>query len=286
MNDLVSVLDVDAGLAELVPQDRRAEARRATAAATLGIAAGPWREAKNPDRARGGFGLLLVEGAMIRRVGIDGRFGAELLGPGDLLRPWQREGNVLGIEWSWRALTHARLAVLDTRWAARAAPWPQLGAELAGRALARSVRAVVAMAITQQPKLEERLWMLFWELAERYGRVHRRRRPPRSAADPRGAEPPRRRAPAFGVRRADAAGERRAPAPRRPLVGPPGRAAGRRELRRLVQEDRDLLDRGALGDALLLARLAEVEQADRRLVGGQRDGGASGGGVEHGHERQ
>jgi CRP-like cAMP-binding protein len=28
------------------------------------------------------------------------------------------------------------------------------------------------MAITQQPKLEERLWMLFWELADRYGRVH------------------------------------------------------------------------------------------------------------------
>jgi CRP/FNR family transcriptional regulator, cyclic AMP receptor protein len=172
MNDLVSVLDVDAGLAELVPQDRRTEARRATAAATLGIAAGPWREAKHPDRARGGFGLLLVEGAMIRRVGIDGRYGAELLGPGDLLRPWQREGNVLGIEWSWRALTHARLAVLDSRWAARAAPWPQLGAELAGRALARSVRSAVAMAITQQPKLEERLWMLFWELADRYGRVH------------------------------------------------------------------------------------------------------------------
>jgi CRP/FNR family transcriptional regulator, cyclic AMP receptor protein len=172
MNDLVSVLDVDAGLAELVPQDRRADARRATAAATVGIAAGPWQEARNPDRARGGYGLLLVEGAMIRRVGIDGRYGAELLGPGDLLRPWQREGNPLGAEWSWRALTPTRLAVLDTRWAARAAPWPQLGAELAGRALARSVRSAIAMAITQQPKLEERLWMLFWELADRYGRVH------------------------------------------------------------------------------------------------------------------
>jgi hypothetical protein len=172
MNDLVSVLDVDAGLAELVPQDRRAEARRATAAATLGVAAGPWREARNPERARGGYGLLMVDGAMIRRVGIDGRYGAELLGPGDLLRPWQREGGVLGVDWTWRALTQVRLAVLDTRWAARAAPWPQLGAELAGRALARSVRSAIAMAITQQPKLEERLWMLFWELADRYGRVH------------------------------------------------------------------------------------------------------------------
>jgi len=172
MNDLVSVLDVDAGLAELVPQDRRAEARRATAAATIVVASGPWREARNPDRARGGFGLLVVGGTMIRRVGIGGRYGAELLGPGDLLRPWQREGATIGVDWSWRALTQTRLAVLDTRWAARAAPWPQLGAELAGRALARSVRTVIAMAITQQPRLEERLWMLFWELADRYGHVH------------------------------------------------------------------------------------------------------------------
>jgi len=172
MNDLVSVLDVDAGLAELVPQDRRAEARRATAAATIGVAAGPWLEARDSDRARGGYGLLIVGGTMIRRVGIDGRYGAELVGPGDLLRPWQREANVIGVEWSWRALTQVRLAVLDTRWAARAAPWPQLGAELAGRALARSVRSVIAMAIAQQPKLEERLWMLFWDLADRHGRVH------------------------------------------------------------------------------------------------------------------
>jgi hypothetical protein len=172
MNDLVSVLDVDAGLAELVPQDRRAEARRATAAATLTIAAGPWKRARNPDRARGGFGLLIAEGTMIRRVGIDGRYGAELLGPGDLLRPWQRDSSMLGLEWTWRAVTPARLAILDSRWTARAAPWPQLGAELAGRALSRSLRTVIAMAIAQQPKLEERLWMLFWELADRYGRVH------------------------------------------------------------------------------------------------------------------
>ena len=27
------------------------------------------------------------------------------------------------------------------------------------------------MAISQQPRLDERLWMLFWELADRHGRV-------------------------------------------------------------------------------------------------------------------
>ena len=65
-----------------------------------------------------------------------------------------------------------RLAVLDPRWTARAAAWPQLGAELAGRALERSLRLVIGMAIAQQPRLDVRLWMLFWELADRYGKVH------------------------------------------------------------------------------------------------------------------
>jgi CRP/FNR family cyclic AMP-dependent transcriptional regulator len=172
MNDLVSVLDVDAGLAELVPQSHRQDARRATAAAIIGLPPGPWKEERASAHSRGGYGLLMIDGLMIRRADIDGRVGAELLGAGDLLRPWQREGDLLGVHWTWRAVTPVRMAVLDQRWAARAAAFPQLGTELAGRAFSRAVRAVVTMAITQQPRLEQRLWMLFWEIADRYGRVH------------------------------------------------------------------------------------------------------------------
>jgi CRP/FNR family transcriptional regulator, cyclic AMP receptor protein len=29
------------------------------------------------------------------------------------------------------------------------------------------------MAIAQQPRLDQRIWLLFWELADRHGRVHR-----------------------------------------------------------------------------------------------------------------
>jgi hypothetical protein len=176
VSDTVSVLDVDAGLAGLLPPDQLQAARQATAAAVIRSPAGPWRAAQHADRARGGYGMLVVDGLLLRRVGVDGRFGAELLGPGDLLRPWQRdadaeEGGTLDLQWTWRMATPVRVAVLDARWAARAANWPQLGAELAGRALARSLRLVVAMAVAQQPRLDVRLWMLFWDLANRYGRV-------------------------------------------------------------------------------------------------------------------
>jgi hypothetical protein len=47
-----------------------------------------------------------------------------------------------------------------------------VGAALAGRALKRSRRLVASMAIVQVPRLDDRLWMLFWELADRWGRVY------------------------------------------------------------------------------------------------------------------
>src|SRR3954447_6205042 len=111
---------------------------------------------------------------MVGGAGIEGRHAAELLGPGDLLRPWQHDGgdSTLEVDWAFRVVAPARVAVLDPRWTARAAAWPRRGAALAGRALMRSLRLVIAMAIAQQPRLDERLWMLFWDLADRFGKVH------------------------------------------------------------------------------------------------------------------
>lgn len=175
MSDQVSVLDVDPGLSELVPAEQRAQARQATGATILRYGTGPWRapERDTTERARGGYGMLVTEGLLLRRVAVGGRHAAELLGPGDLLRPWQGEAeSTLDVEWTWRVVASARLAVLDPRWTSRAAAWPQLGAELAGRAMSRALRLVTSMAIAQQPKLDIRLWMLFWELADRYGKVH------------------------------------------------------------------------------------------------------------------
>jgi CRP/FNR family cyclic AMP-dependent transcriptional regulator len=176
VSDSVSVLDLDVGLAGALPVDQLDAARQATAAAVVRAPAGPWRSAQNAERARGGYGMLVLDGLLIRRVGVEGRYGAELLGPGDLLRPWQHDsdgdaGGTLQLTWTWRVAAPVRMAVLDERWSHRAAGWPQIGTELAGRALARSLRLVVAMAVAQQPRLDVRLWMLFWDLADRYGRV-------------------------------------------------------------------------------------------------------------------
>ena len=132
-----------------------------------------WDAREDADRARDGFGLLILKGALIRRVGYGGRFGAELLADGDLLRPWEFDGDALiGFETGWRVLTRTRLAVLDLLWTERMGRYPRVGPALAGRVLLRTRRLAAMMAISQQPRLDDRLWMLFWELADRHGKVH------------------------------------------------------------------------------------------------------------------
>jgi len=121
-------------------------------------------------RARG-FGLLILAGLLVRRVG---RFGAELLGSGDIVRPWEHDGEetTVPFDTTWRVLAPTRLAVLDLAWARRMAPFPEIAGTLIGRAMDRSRRLAVNMAIAQHPRLEVRLEVLLWHLAERLGRVH------------------------------------------------------------------------------------------------------------------
>jgi hypothetical protein len=167
------VLDEDPELAELVPEGRRGAASQASLAAVIDVPAGMWDARQESDRARDGFGLLVLEGVLIRRVGYGGRFGAELLADGDLLRPWEFDGDdSIGFETGWRVLAPTRLAVLDLMWTERMGRYPRVGPALAGRALGRSRRLAAMMAITQQPRLDDRLWMLFWDLADRHGKVH------------------------------------------------------------------------------------------------------------------
>jgi CRP/FNR family transcriptional regulator, cyclic AMP receptor protein len=120
-----------------------------------------------------GIGLLVLEGLLLRRVGIDGRYGAELLGEGDLIRPWQGEGArpALRRTTGWQVLKPTRLAVLDENAERQFAVYPELTGRLVARALERSRNLAVNMAIVHQARVDTRLQMLFWHLAERWGRV-------------------------------------------------------------------------------------------------------------------
>jgi CRP/FNR family transcriptional regulator, cyclic AMP receptor protein len=51
----------------------------------------------------------------------------------------------------------------------RIARYPEVVSALFSRAVRRSRHAAVGMAIVQQPRVDIRLQMLFWELADRWG---------------------------------------------------------------------------------------------------------------------
>ena len=170
-----TVLLEDGDLGRAVPPDRREAAVRASAAATLFAPAGTWDPKGDAHRAYRGFGLLVLDGLLVRRVGFEQRVGAELLGPGDLLRPQDHDGEeaTLPFEATWRVLSPLRLAVLDRRWSERMAPFPEVAIELSARSLLRARRIANMFTVALHPKLDQRLHLLLWELADRFGRVHR-----------------------------------------------------------------------------------------------------------------
>lgn len=130
-----------------------------------------------PGQTAGAIGLLILEGLLLRRVGVQGRFSAELLGPGDLLQPWldtpQDDFGSVQQQLRWRVAEPLRLAVLDRAAAHRLSRFPSLGSALTTRALTRANAAMLQMAIVHHPRTETRVHMLLWHLADRWGRVSR-----------------------------------------------------------------------------------------------------------------
>jgi CRP-like cAMP-binding protein len=167
----VRVLIEDPDLGEGLSGARLREAERTCLSRIVRVPRGPWRpESRGLE---GGFGLLVLEGLLSRRVGRGGRFGAELLGPGDLLRPWDRpfEYGVVPFTADWRIIQRVSLAILDRRFALSAAPYPEIVVQLIRRTLLRSRRLAATMAAVHAPKVEARVHTLLWILAERWGTV-------------------------------------------------------------------------------------------------------------------
>jgi CRP/FNR family transcriptional regulator, cyclic AMP receptor protein len=168
---LCHVLVEDADLAEAVPPDRREQAIEECTAPEIRLPSGRWSSGST-TMAPDSIGYLVLQGLMLRRVSIDGRHGVELLGECDLLRPWQGEdAQTLSLDADWAVLEPGRLALLDGRFTRLLGRYPELAGRLFERAVRRSRRLVVNMAIIHQARVDERLYLLLWHFAGRWGRV-------------------------------------------------------------------------------------------------------------------
>ena len=112
----------------------------------------------------------MLDGLVGRRVLVPERGRSlELLGQGDLFRPWQDEAASFE-QLSWTVIEPAAIAVLDEPLASRAREIPQVLEALTDRALRRSRRLAVSAAIANTVGVEERLLLSLWQLAELWGR--------------------------------------------------------------------------------------------------------------------
>jgi CRP/FNR family transcriptional regulator, cyclic AMP receptor protein len=171
----ISIVDADLDLAELLDDEELERARREALARVQRLSPGEWDAgaAREADVHHRGF--LIVEGLLSRDVEVLGRRCCELIGPGDVMRPWRwdDEGSHVQAEIGWKVLEPTRLATLDHGLVLRIVPWPQLGVELFNRGTRRAHHLAVALAISHHQRVDDRLLLTLWHLAERWGRVHR-----------------------------------------------------------------------------------------------------------------
>jgi len=169
----VSLLDVDPDLGALLEEQRRTAARTELLVRVLRLARGQWAGGELGPANPGHVGLLVLDGAIAREVVLADSISTELLGPGDLIRPWSRARMepLLGQQVRWQVLAYTRLAVLNRAFGVALSRYPEVNSMLLERLDGRAERLATTKAIAQLNSVDRRLLALFWHLAEDWGRV-------------------------------------------------------------------------------------------------------------------
>jgi CRP/FNR family cyclic AMP-dependent transcriptional regulator len=168
------VLEEDPEIGERVAPGRREEVAAQAVARVELLQTGVWSEPDTPEGQREGYGLLVLEGILARRVTL-GRFDCtELLGQGDLLRPWTFSAAATASvpsEVVWNVVDPVRMANLDRRFSETVAPWPEIAATLMDRIVQRSRWLAFQLAVCHVVRVDTRLLLMMWHFADRWGRM-------------------------------------------------------------------------------------------------------------------
>ncbi len=171
--DLIRVFDADPDLLAGVTEPAAGHLRTRMAVRSVWVERGAWCPATEADEHNEDLGLLIVDGLLVRTLRVAGRECSELVGPGDLIRPWDSDAGAGSIACAsdWQVLKPARLAALDGRFAACVARWPAITSALLARSTRRSRGLAFQATIAHVRRAETRLLLALWQLADRWGRV-------------------------------------------------------------------------------------------------------------------
>jgi CRP/FNR family cyclic AMP-dependent transcriptional regulator len=167
---VIQLLREDPDLAEHMSPEARHQATELIRARVFRVPKGIWDP---PGIDHGTTGLLLLDGLMVRTLQLGRVSSSEVVGPSDIIRPWETEmiGSLVPGVTSWRVLEPAQVALLDRRVTALIGRWPELSASVAGRFLRRARSLAYLMAAQHFVRVEDRLLATLWHLASMWGRV-------------------------------------------------------------------------------------------------------------------
>src|SRR4051794_9255003 len=170
-----ALLELDPELGQLLSPDRGEQAGRELRVRVSTFGVGEWDGGRLANADPTHLGLLIAEGVLAREVVLGDTVSTELLGPGDIIRPWHLEGppELLPVAVRWNALSGVRLGLIDRRVAVALGRFPEVSAVIVDRLSERAQRLATTQAISQLNRVDRRLLSLFLHLPERWGRVSR-----------------------------------------------------------------------------------------------------------------
>lgn len=166
----IPLLEVDPDLARHLPAEDAERARAALSVPVCEVAPGTLKLSSLADNGINPFAAYVVSGLLTRQVDIGGQPALELLGHGDVIIGREHQGT-LPVRSRIVVTAPARIALLDDHVLAAVRHWPRLLPALVQRVCEQRDRLAVQLAISHQPRVEDRLMNLFWHLADRFGSV-------------------------------------------------------------------------------------------------------------------
>lgn len=167
----VRLLDAEPSLARGIERRVLDQAREKLVAEVVKLEPGEWEGARRKPASPLFLGYLILEGAFTREVAVAGRPSLELLGPGDLIRPWvvPQALAAMHVTDEWSLLSTGHVAVVGEDFHRQAQDFPSILTVMMDRVVARARWVGFQVALCQLPRIDHRLLLTFRYVAERWG---------------------------------------------------------------------------------------------------------------------
>ncbi|HET9125587.1 MAG TPA: helix-turn-helix domain-containing protein [Solirubrobacteraceae bacterium] len=170
----VRLLEVDPELGSRLSGEELARARESAMVPALHLTQGRWdiQQLRRARGVRGGvYGFVLASGAITLDVSLGARTATRALARGELILLDGWDNDTLPARWGWTVLEPSTIGVIDERLELIAQRWPKLMTSLVIRAADQARHAMLQQAISQLPRVEDRLLAAMWSLADTRGVV-------------------------------------------------------------------------------------------------------------------